>query len=117
MTTRSYPATTSGTLTYDAQDQLLRWSATTASNNEEEWYFYDAEGNRVLRRSATTDLSGNPATSAATITVYPFGLEEHAYQYSGSGSSQTLRCATTRDSMRTCLFTGTLIWLARLQCQ
>lgn len=68
---------------------MRRWNGTTASNSQEEWYLYDASGNRVLRRSATTAPSGNPATAAATITVYAFGLEEHVYSYTGSGTSLT----------------------------
>jgi RHS repeat-associated protein len=89
VTSRTYPATTTGTLAYDGQDQFVRWQGTTASTKQGEWYLYDASGNRVLRRSASTDLSGNPATAAATITVYAFGLEEHSYQYAGSGTSLT----------------------------
>jgi hypothetical protein len=42
-----------------------------------------------MRRSASTTTSGNPATVAATITVYAFGLEEHTYSYTGSGTSLT----------------------------
>ncbi len=89
MTSRTYPATTTGTLAYDGQDQMVRWQGTTASNKQGEWYMDDASGNRVLRRSASTDLSGNPASASATITVDAFGLEEHTYQYAGSGTGLT----------------------------
>ncbi len=78
-----------GSLSYDAFDEMIRWNGTTSSNSQEEWYLYDAAGNRVLRRSATTAPSGNPATAAATITVYAFGVEEHTYSYSGSGTTLT----------------------------
>jgi RHS repeat-associated protein len=66
---------------------MVTWSSTTPTNSQGEWYLYDSTGNRVLRRSASTTSGGNPSTAAATITVYAFGLEEHTYQYSGSGSS------------------------------
>jgi RHS repeat-associated protein len=84
--TRSYNANNSS-LSYDALDEMVRWNGMTSTSSQEEWYLYDAAGDRVLRRSATTGTSGNPATSPATITVYAFGLEEHVYSYSGSGSS------------------------------
>jgi RHS repeat-associated protein len=66
---------------------MVRWNGMTSTSSQEEWYLYDAAGDRVLRRSATTAPSGNPATSASTITVYAFGLEEHVYSYPGSGST------------------------------
>jgi RHS repeat-associated protein len=84
---RTYPATTTGQPVYNSQDQMVTWSSTTPTNSQGEWYLYDSTGNRVLRRSASTTSGGNPSTAAATITVYAFGLEEHTYQYSGSGSS------------------------------
>jgi RHS repeat-associated protein len=80
-------SSSTGVPVYNVQDQMIRWSSTTASASNEEWYLYDATGNRVLRRSASTTTGGNPAISAATITVYAFGLEEHVYSYSGSGNS------------------------------
>jgi RHS repeat-associated protein len=89
MSSRVTGATTASTLTYNALDQLQRWSGTTASATNEEWYLYDATGNRVLRRSASTTSSGNPATAAATITVSAFGLAEHTYSYGGSGTNAT----------------------------
>jgi RHS repeat-associated protein len=79
----------SGTFTFDAQNRLLRWNGTTETSSQEAWYFYDASGHRVMLRTASTRSGGNPATAAATITTYAFGLEDHQYQYSGSGSSMT----------------------------
>jgi len=64
---------------YNGQDHLLHWSSST--NSQQEWYLYDASGERVLRRS----FDG----TNTTLTVYAFGLEEHQYAYSGSGSSAT----------------------------
>ena len=78
MTTRTTTGTT-GTLTYDPQDLLVRWNGST--NNQAEWYMYDGSGSRVLRRS----FDG----TNTTITVYAFGMEEHQYQYSGSGTTAT----------------------------
>jgi RHS repeat-associated protein len=88
LTNRTY-SSSSGVPVYDIANQMIRWSSTTTSTAKEEWYLYDASGNRVMRRSASTTSTGNPATAAATITVYPFGLEEHTYNYTGSGSSLT----------------------------
>lgn len=87
VTSRTYPANTTGSLVYNSQDQMMKWSSTTSTNNQEEWYMYDASGNRVLRRSATTASPNDPATAPSTMTVYAFGLEEHVYQYAGSGNS------------------------------
>jgi RHS repeat-associated protein len=53
----------------------VRW---TTGSGDNEFYAYDAAGNRVLRRST----SGG----STTMTVYAFGLEEHFY--SGTGTSQ-----------------------------
>ena len=91
MTTRTLSGSNSesDTLTYDSLDKLLRWNGTTSSSNKEAWYFYDAAGTRVMLRTASTGSGGNPATSAATIMTYAFGLEDHQYQYSGSGSTMT----------------------------
>ncbi|MDQ2903873.1 MAG: hypothetical protein M3Y81_10000 [Chloroflexota bacterium] len=66
------------TLSYDALDELVQWSDTASTN---EWYVYDSSGERVLRRS-----SHGGATS---LTVYAFGLEEHAYTSSGVSQSNT----------------------------
>lgn len=87
VTGRTYPSTTGAMLSYDGLDQLVRWNSTTTTNNQEEWYMYDASGHRVMRRSASTTATGDPASSSATITVYAFNLEEHTYQYAGSGNS------------------------------
>jgi RHS repeat-associated protein len=78
VTSQQRGSTTKSTA-YDAQDRLLHWSSTT--NSQQEWYLYDATGERVLRRS----FDG----TNTTLTVYAFGLEEHQYAYSGSGSSAT----------------------------
>jgi RHS repeat-associated protein len=76
VTGRTYNGVTS-TLSYDGQDHLVRWNG---SSNQEEWYWYDATGNRVMTRSTTDGTN-------MTLTVYAFGLEEHQYTYSGSGSA------------------------------
>jgi RHS repeat-associated protein len=89
MKSRTYPIGTTGTSVYDTADRMVRWNGTTSSAAQEEWYLYDASGNRVLRRSTSTTSGNNPATAASTITVYAFGLEEHVYSYSGSGSTAT----------------------------
>jgi RHS repeat-associated protein len=75
VTSRFYNGTTA-TLSYDALDRLTEWNAGV---NSQEWYVYDALGNRVLRRS--TNGSGT------TITTYAFGIEEH--NYTGSGVNQS----------------------------
>ncbi|HZU69775.1 MAG TPA: hypothetical protein VFA09_21060 [Ktedonobacteraceae bacterium] len=72
--TRSFSGTT-GTLSYNNLNEMVEWNA---GSTNQEWYIYDASGNRVLRRSTNS--------SSTTMTVYPFGLEEHVY--SGSGSNQ-----------------------------
>jgi RHS repeat-associated protein len=89
MSSRVTGTTTSSSLSFDALDHLVRWNGSTATAANGEWYLYDADGNRVLRRSATAATSGNPATSASTLTVYAFGLEDHLYSYPGSGSTLT----------------------------
>jgi RHS repeat-associated protein len=66
---------TSGTLSYDGLDHFVQWNA---GSNNQEWYVYDASGNRVLKRSINS--------SSTTMIVYAFGLEEH--NYSGSGTNQ-----------------------------
>ncbi len=77
VTSRTYNGSTA-TLSYDQLDQLVQWNA---GANSQEWYAYDAGGNRTLRRSTTG--------SGTTITVYAFGLEEHVYSSSGSPQSST----------------------------
>lgn len=54
----------------------MQWNA---GSNNQEWYVYDTFGNRVLRRS----LSSN----GTSMTVYAFGLEEHGYD--GTGNNQS----------------------------
>ncbi len=75
VTSRTYSGTTA-TLSYDILDHLTQWYV---SSTNQEQYIYDANGERVLRRSTTS--------SGTTLTVYAFGLEEH--QYSGSGTNQS----------------------------
>ena len=74
VTSRSAGGAT-GALSYDLLDHLTKWYV-SATNQEQ--YVYDAAGNRILRRSTTS--------SATTMTVYAFGLEEHTY--SGAGVNQ-----------------------------
>jgi hypothetical protein len=75
VTSRTYSGTMA-TLSYDILDHLTQWYV---SSTNQEQYIYDANGERVLRRSTTS--------SGTTLTVYAFGLEEH--QYSGSGTNQS----------------------------
>ncbi len=75
VTSRTYSGTTA-TLSYDILDHLTQWYV---SSTNQEQYMYDANGERVLRRSTTS--------SGTTLTVCAFGLEEH--QYSGSGTNQS----------------------------
>ncbi|HLL80600.1 MAG TPA: RHS repeat-associated core domain-containing protein, partial [Ktedonobacteraceae bacterium] len=77
VTSRTYSGTTA-TLTYDLLDHLIKWYA-SATNQEQ--YVYDANGERVLRRSTSS--------SGTTMTVYAFGLEEHTYTGSGTLLSST----------------------------
>src|SRR5258708_3726198 len=51
------------------------------SNTNQEWYVYDASGNRVLKRSTNS--------TGTTMTVYPFGVEEHLYSGTGTNQSNT----------------------------
>jgi RHS repeat-associated protein len=73
-TTRTVNATTA-TLSYDGLDELVKWDAASAG---QEQYVYDVDGNRVLRRSTMAGIT--------TMTIYAFGLEEHLY--SGTGVNQ-----------------------------
>src|SRR5258708_4666863 len=74
VTGRTYQGTLA-TLTNDGLDHLVKWGIGGGNN---EYYAYDAAGNRVVRR---TNNSGT-----TTMTVYAFGLEEHVY--SGTGTIQ-----------------------------
>jgi len=56
----------------------VEWNA---RSNNQEWYVYDASGNRVLRRST--------GSNGTTLTIYPFGLEEHLYSGTGTNQSNT----------------------------
>jgi RHS repeat-associated protein len=77
VTSRTYSGTTA-TLTYDLLDHLIKWYV---SSTNQEQYVYDANGERVLRRSTNS--------SGTTMTVYAFGLEEHSYTGSGTLLSST----------------------------
>ena len=77
VTSRTYNSTTA-TLSYDILDHLTQWNAGSSS---QEWYAYDAGGNRVIRRSTTG--------SGTSITTYAFGLEEHSYDATGNSTNNT----------------------------
>ena len=77
LTSRTYAGVTA-TLTYDVLDHLTTWNAGTTN---QEWSAYDASGNRVLLRSITG--------SGTSVTTYPFGLEEHLYNATGSNLGNT----------------------------
>ena len=77
VTSRTYNGTTA-TLAYDILDHLTQWNAGSTS---QEWYAYDAEGNRVVRRSTTT--------SGTNMTTYAFGVEEHSYDALGNNTNNT----------------------------
>ncbi len=68
------------TLTYDNLDHLVSWD-TGSTTNGQEWYVYDAAGNRVLLRATSNNTT--------TMTVYAFGQEEHAYDGTGNSKGDT----------------------------
>ncbi len=74
VTGRTFSGTTA-TLSYDNLNHLTEWNA---GSTNQEWYLYDAAGNRVLRRFTNSN--------GTTMIVYAFGLEEH--NYSGAGAHQ-----------------------------
>jgi RHS repeat-associated protein len=76
VTSRTYSGSTA-TLSYDQLDRMVEWQNSTT--NAQEWYLYDASGNRVLRRSTSNGTT--------TLTTYPFSSEEHTY--SGTGTLQS----------------------------
>ncbi len=80
MTTRTASGSggTTATLSYDGLDDLVRWNDTNTTTNEE-WYLYDASGQRLLRRSQTG--TGNSNTR---YTITAFGLEDHIYDGGGN---------------------------------
>jgi YD repeat-containing protein len=47
VTSRTFSGIT-GALSYNSLNELVEWNA---GSNNQEWYVYDASGNRVLRRS------------------------------------------------------------------
>lgn len=76
--------TVSATLSYDVFDHLVQWNSTDSSNATnalQEWYAYDAKGNRVLLRSSSGGTT--------SITTYPFSLEEHTYDATGNATGNT----------------------------
>jgi RHS repeat-associated protein len=85
LTTRSYNGSTA-TLSYDALDWLSEWNA---GSNSQDWYAYDATGQRVLQRSTS---------GSTTMTVYAFGLEEHLYDGSGNHLSDTFYYSLSNGS-------------------
>jgi len=76
-TTRTTGGVT-GTLSYDQSNRLTEWNAGSTS---QEFYLYDATGNRILKRSITG--------TGTTLSVYSFGLEENDYSGTGVLSTQT----------------------------
>jgi RHS repeat-associated protein len=70
---------TADTLSYDVLNQLTQWNA---GSSNQDWYVYDASGSRVLQRFTSS--------SATSLTVYAFGLQE--LHYDGSGNSQDSTC-------------------------
>ena len=72
--------TTGGTTATISYDTLNRQVEYNAGSTSQEWYVYDASGNRVLKRS----ISG----STTTLTGYAFGLQELTYTGTGTLSSQ-----------------------------
>jgi RHS repeat-associated protein len=77
VTSRTSSGTTAA-LSYNNLNQMVEWNA---GSTNQEWYLYDASGNRVLRRSTNS--------SGTTLTVYAFGLEEHLYSGTGTNQSNT----------------------------
>jgi RHS repeat-associated protein len=76
-TTRTTGGVTA-TLSYDASNLLTEWNAGSTS---QEFYVYDALGNRILKRSITG--------TGTTLAVYSFGLEENDYTGTGVLTTQT----------------------------
>ncbi len=74
VTSRTFSNTTA-TLSYDNLNHFTEWNA---GSTNQEWYVYDAAGNRVLRRFTNSN--------GTTMIVYAFGVEEH--NYSGAGAHQ-----------------------------
>jgi RHS repeat-associated protein len=75
-TTRTTNGVT-GTLSYDQSNRLTEWNAGSTS---QEFYLYDATGNRILKRSITG--------TGTQLSVYSFGLEENDYSGTGVLSTQ-----------------------------
>ncbi len=71
---RTYASKTA-TLSYDDLDQLVQYAT---SDTSQQWYAYDASGERVVQRS--TLANGTP------LTIYAFGLEEHYYDAAGQNT-------------------------------
>lgn len=62
-------------LSYDQFNRLVKWNVD--DNSRQEFYVYDANGTRVLKRSISAGTT--------SLTVYAFGLQE--LQYHGDGTS------------------------------
>ena len=65
-------------LSYDALNHLVEWNVD--NNSSQEFYVYDADGERVLTRSTSAGTT--------TLTAYPFGLQELTYSGGGTHQSQ-----------------------------
>lgn len=61
----------------DALNHMVEYNA---GSSGQEWYVYDASGNRVLKRSTNG--------GSTTLTTYAFGLQELSYTGSGVFASQ-----------------------------
>lgn len=65
-------------LYYDPLDRLAQWDAGT---DGQEWYIYDAQGQRVAQRSISGGIT--------SLTSYVFGIEEYRYDGTGQATSET----------------------------
>jgi RHS repeat-associated protein len=77
VTSRTFNAITAS-LSYTVLDQLTRWDA---GSNGQEWYAYDASGQRVAQRTIKGGVT--------SLKTYAFGIEEHVYDAAGTNTSTT----------------------------
>ena len=77
-TSRTYDGLTA-TLSYDLLNHLVEYSASGTGSNQE-FYAYDANGNRILKRSTSAGTT--------TLTVDIFGLDEYTYSNAGAQTGQ-----------------------------